>query len=342
MNTILRVMVVFALLLMCGVALADVATPQVPETQGFSVQTRMDLIGTATHQDNIVWRLSSEVLGSNSEFGNNEAILNEEGTGNWNLVDEEWVWSPGEGMFDSAPFPDLPPGYEYFNKTAEPPLNPAGEVQMAVAYSENTIADQGLIAYTKSIDIETGYLPINQQNLKATRMFRFQGSETGRAVSTEDTTLDTVGNSIILQGFEPYICPFAHSLGNCIPPFCNIIESGSSIDMTRTSLASDLGVRSVGSEAYGEDETWPPIPVVDGPPVTMDYSIRITGVTPDSPALGSATAYIQAHLQEGGSTCPGCGNKFQDIVYNEITTASGEISLFDKVLSYESGIRRNG
>jgi hypothetical protein len=339
LRVIYLTVITICLLCLCGSATADVLTPNVPETQGFSVQTQMDLTGTASHTESVTWRMSSEVLNANEDMGLNQAEPVGEG-GDWNLVDEEWVYSPGTGEYIATPYPDLAPGTFFSYSTPEPPLNPAGEVQMSDAYTENTIADQGLITYTKSMYIETGYQPENLQNIKATRIFTFQGGDLGRAVSKEETTLDTAGTATILQGFVPYICPFGQSLGNCFPPFCNIIRSGSSIDMTRTSLSSVLEARTVGQIAYGPDEKWPPLPRVDTAPVELNYRLSVTGTDPDSPALGSVTAYILAHTQEGGSGCPASTGKAQDVFYSEETTADGAITLFEKIMHYESGLKR--
>ena len=339
LRVVFLILVTLFLLGIWGTATADVLTPGTPETQGFSVQTQMDLTGTASHTESVTWRMSSEVLDANEEMGLNQAEFVGAG-GDWNLVDEEWVYSPGTGQFVSTPYPDLPPGTFFAFSTPEPPLNPAGEVQMSDAYSENTIADQGAITYTKSMGIETGYQPADLQNIEATRILTFQGSELGRAISEEEITLDTVGTATILRGFDPYDCPFAGSLGNCYPPFCNIVRSGRTIDMTRTSLSSSLGARTVGEYAYGPDEKWPPLPQVDTAPVGLDYRVRVTGINPDLPALGSATAYIRAHMQDGGQGCPVRTGKAQDILYSEETTADGTITLFDKVMQYKSGLTR--
>jgi hypothetical protein len=335
-----HLIVVFVFLIgFFSLASADVLTPNTPETQGFSVQTQMDLIGTATHTDTLSWRMSSEVLDANEMMGLNQAKFVETG-GDWNLVAEVWVYTPGTGQYISFPYPDLPPGTLISSSTPEPPLNSAGEVQMSDAYTENTIADQGLITYVKSMGIETGYQPLALQNIEATRIFTFLGSSTGRAVSNEETTLDTAGTATILRGFDPYVCPFAGTLGNCFPPFCNVVQSGSSIDITRASLSSSLGARTVGEYAYGPEEKWPPLPRVDTAPVALDYGVKITGLDQDLPAEGSVSAFISVHVQDGGQGCPGRSGKAQDLIYNEETTATGSITLFDKRMQYESGLKR--
>jgi hypothetical protein len=327
---------------LCSTVSADVLAPNVPETQGFSVQTQMDLVGTATHNDEIAWRMSSEILDANEMMGNN-LQLDASGHGMWDYNSTSETYVPnltGQGQYNSTPDPSLPPGAFFDLITSEPPLNSAGEVQMSDAYTENTIADQGLITYVKSMGIETGYQPENLQNIEATRILTFQGTSMGRAVSDEMTTLDTAGTATSLLGFDPYDCPFAQAIGNCSPPFCNIVQSGSSLDITTGSLATDLGARTVGVYAYGPDEKWPPLPRVDTAPVALDYSVRLTGIDPADPAEGSIAAFIKVHIQDGGHGCPVRAGKAQDLVYSEETTATGSITLFDKLMQYESGLKR--
>jgi hypothetical protein len=96
-------------------------------------------------------------------------------------------------------------------------------------------------------------------------------------------------------------------------------------------------------------------------PTDSDYGIRVTGFG-DIPAQGSASAFINVHAQEGGGinyllTFPflpadpedqneyyadlySGGGKAGDLVYQEQSSAEGEIMLFNKVMSYQSGIRR--
>jgi hypothetical protein len=79
---------------------------------------------------------------------------------------------------------------------------------------------------------------------------------------------------------------------------------------------------------------------VDTAPVELNYRLSVTGTDPASPALGSVTAYTQAHKQEGGSGCPVRTGKAQDVLYSEETTADGAITLFEKIMHYESGLKR--
>ena len=72
----------------------------------------------------------------------------------------------------------------------------------------------------------------------------------------------------------------------------------------------------------------------------MNYNIRLTGFG-DIPATGSANAYMNVHIQEGGAAplfVDGHQQKAEDLVYSEYSTATGDITLFDKVMNYNSKI----
>ena len=118
---------------------ASVPPENTPEIQNLVTTTGVNAVGTVTQNDNLAWRLSSEELDANLNYGVNQAIF-DPGSGYWNPIPDPdnpdvyigWDYDPtGTGLFNSAPYPDQPPGYEYWTTTAEPPLNPLGEVQMA-------------------------------------------------------------------------------------------------------------------------------------------------------------------------------------------------------------------
>ena len=308
LKPIIFVATALTLLILCPVALADIPPTATPETQGFLTATSMSVFGTATETDSVVWQ------GSN---------LNLDGT----------LSNAGNILVDTtgraALVPHLPVFDDILNDTP-------GEVMYTVAYSENTIADQGFVSYAKSSSLDTANQVVNTKNLETTKLLEFVGSETGRAVSSEDMVLDTAGSMDITD--EIFTCPFAGESTGITPEFCNILEMGSDVDMTIMSLATTMSERNVASTA--------------DVPVAADYAIKVTGFG-DVPALGSASASINAHLQEGAARYFGTYEfedfgdadvylfgKSSDVQYSETTTASGEITAFSKVLSYQSGIRR--
>jgi hypothetical protein len=209
------------------------------------------------------------------------------------------------------------------------------------SYSENTIADQGLITYTKGITTDTaGMAAENQYNVVTDKIVEFVWSDTGRMVSDESTLLDGVGTTYFDDAIM--LCPFASGLHTLNPPFCNIVEEGSSVDLTIGSLTTGSSERHImpfaGSILDGRD-----LPVSDAG-VELNYNIKLTGFG-DIPATGSAGAYMNAHIQEAryaidDSNAPIM--KAEDLVYTETSTAAGDITLFQKMMNYKSQITAPG
>ena len=115
--------------------------------------------------------------------------------------------------------------------------NVFGEVQYAVAYSENTVADQGLVSYTKNSALETANQVVDTRNIQTSKIVEFVGFDTGRAVSSEDMVVDGAGAFGLAE--SQFICPFASDQIDLTPPYCNIVEMGSDVDMTLMSMATD-------------------------------------------------------------------------------------------------------
>ncbi len=201
-----------------------------------------------------------------------------------------------------------------------PPLG-IGNITATMSYTEHTLADQGYVEYTKAQSLDTAGAVAGTYNFDTRKLADFIGLETGRMISDENLLLD-----IADYGYHDtsnlYLCPFASAATPSSPGYCNIIETGSSVDMIIASLSTSADERHVVETG--------------DPAVAVDYRIRMTGFG-DVPATGSATAYLNSHLQEARVDE---GGKVEDLVYSEISTATGDISLFDKTISYQSGLRR--
>jgi hypothetical protein len=214
------------------------------------------------------------------------------------------------------------------------------------SYTENTIADQGLITYAKGITTDTGGMATeNQYNVVTDKVVEFAGSDTGRMVSDESTLLDGAGTTFYDN--EIMLCPFASGVLRFNPPFCNIVEEGSSVDLTIGSLTTGSSERHImpfGGTILEEGQNigWD-YPISDAG-VELNYNIKLTGFG-DIPAAGSAEAFMNAHIQEAR---PGMPNPFasivkaEDLVYSESTTATGEITIFQKEMNYKSQITAPG
>jgi hypothetical protein len=285
--------------------MADTGCPQVPEMQGFVTSTAMSAIGTVTETDNIV-----------------------------NII-ANYAGPAGEGYPDATHLPY--------------PLFYGQNTEYISTYTENTIADQGLVTYTKAMVSDTaGMATTNVFNVQTDKVVEFIGTDTGRMTSDETTVLDGAGTWFL--GEDILICPFA-SIGISISPaFCNIVQEGSSVDLTRGSLATGTEQRyimkSAGFYTVKDDIYDYELPVSD-PGVESNYRIALTGIG-DAPALGSAEAFIDVHVQEGRMTELSESEesffnpKAEDLVYSETTSASGDITQFQKVMGYNSRITAPG
>jgi len=210
-------------------------------------------------------------------------------------------------------------------ETIPPRLPLFQTIYYTTSYSEDTIADQGLVTYAKTAALDTAEQAVGQDNFRTAKIVEFVGLDTGRMTSSENEVLD--GAASPYNAENAYICPFTAPEFSYIPAFCNIEEMGSDMDLTMGSLATGTGEHILGLSA--------------DPGVSMDYSVRLTGFG-DVPAMGSADAYINVHIQEarnGLFFVEGTGPaKAEDVTYQEITTASGDITLFQKVMGYDSKV----
>ena len=243
---------------------------------------------------------------------------------------------------------------------ADPPLYYYDTALYTSSYTENTIADQGLVTYAKTLNTDTaGMAAENQFNVKAEKIVEFIGSDTGRMISDESNLVDGVGT--IFSTGSIMLCPFAAGSKHFNPPFCNIVEEGSSVDLTIGSLSTATEERHImqsqtNSILMGYDLSDYYLPSYDlpvsTPGVEVNYNIKLTGFG-DIPATGTANAYMNVHVQEASTGTqflnpfgPQLGNgnglasysKAEDLVYSESSTATGDIVLFDKVMNYDSKI----
>ncbi len=126
----------------------------------------------------------------------------------------------------------------------DPPLYYLDTAVYTSSYTENTIADQGLVTYAKTITTDTaGMAAENQFNVKTDKIVEFIGSDTGRMISDESTLLDGVGTIFTTDSIM--LCPFALGSKHFNPPFCNIVEEGSSVDLTIGSLSTATEERHI-------------------------------------------------------------------------------------------------
>lgn len=222
----------------------------------------------------------------------------------------------------------------------DPPLYYYDTAAYTSSYTENTIADQGLVTYAKTLNTDTaGMATENQFNVRAEKIVEFIGSDAGRMISDESNLVDGAGT--IFPTRLIMLCPFAGGSEYSNPPFCNIVEEGSSVDLTIGSLSTATEERHIMQSVNGSSSTPGWDYPVSTPGVEVDYNVKLTGFG-DIPATGTATAFMNVHIQEGGNG-PLMETEYElykaeDLVYSESSTATGDITIFDKVMNHHSKI----
>jgi hypothetical protein len=106
------------------------------------------------------------------------------------------------------------------------------------------------------------------------------------------------------------------------PAFCNTIEAGSSFTMEVVNSRTETNSRFVTESLKN--------------PLTLNHNIRIDKLS-DTPSTGTVTAFMNGIIREGAGTAT---DPFKSVEFRERTSTSGRISLFDKVMGWESGINR--
>jgi hypothetical protein len=206
-------------------------------------------------------------------------------------------------------------------KLNAPPLE-TGEVQYTTAYDANTVAQAGTTTFVKTMAIDTRNKVIGTSNVKADTAVTFIATaDGGNIVGSENLMLDGAGN--VTTASDRMLCPFSSQPIDQIPAYCNIIQVGSKYDLTVGSVTTAANERFVGTDATA--------------PVVVNYAINVKPYGTSAgqiPAIGSAMAYVKAHIQEARVNGT---DKAEDLTYSETSSVTGTISSFQKVIAYQSG-----
>jgi len=202
------------------------------------------------------------------------------------------------------------------------PMLGTGQVQYTTAYDADIVAQAGTTTLVKTMAVDTRNKVIGQSNVNANTDLTFVATaDGGDVVGSENLMIDGAGNSTTAA--DRMLCPFASAGSDVIPAYCNIIQAGSKYDLTVGSVTTSANDRFVGSDATA--------------PVVLNYAINVKpyGTTSGQiPAIGSAMAYVKAHIQEAGNSNV---SKNEDLSYSETSSVQGTISAFNKVIAYQSG-----
>jgi hypothetical protein len=299
----------FIIISCAGIVYADPSVTQAPEIQGLSTMTSVNAVGLMTETDALSWQLSN--LGINSSLA--APGYPPYDAGNHSVL----VWN------DISPYTSG---------------NSPGQVMYTTVYDANIVAQAGQISFVKTMDVNTGNKVISQSNVNAQTGLTFVATDDGgNVVGTENLMLDGAGMYDLTA--TKMLCPFAAQSSLFIPPYCNIVQTGSKYDLTVGSVTTDANNRFVGSDATA--------------PVVQNYDINVKpyGTSQGQiPAMGSSMAYMKVHTQEGKlipkyqfiwenhEASVYSLVKSEDITYSDSSSALGVISAFTKSLSYNSGM----
>jgi hypothetical protein len=200
-----------------------------------------------------------------------------------------------------------------------PPLT-GGAIYQAV-YTEDTMSNGvGQIWYDKDLTVDTGEKLNGQSNIEAVKEIAFIGNDGAQIYSDEYIMIS--GTAFPTSAKDAAICVFGSSSSGSIPAFCNRVEAGSTIDMSIVNTRTTTNGRFI-------------VPSADTP-VELTHNIRVDTLN-GMPSQGKVSAFMQGSIQEGRNSTV---SPFEEIEFKDTTTVDGEITLFDKVMSYRSGVKR--
>ncbi len=284
--------------LICGFAVADPGINQTPETQGITTATTLDLVGNFASTTDIQWRITIDDAGLSG-------------------------------------IPPLSGESTYYTST----------------YTEDSYSNGlGLIAYDKNMDVETSEQLSGQYNIDADKQIEFVGVDGARVYSDEYIMVDGVSNGSWAQ--DEMLCIFAGGRvsefwsgdeGNSVlvthprtfPANCNFAESGSTIDMSVANVRTNSMDRFI-------------MPSADTP-VELEHDLAVTELIEGIPSSGTGSAFMNVLIMEARGvqwiveivdmeqeSITGASPLVERIEFGEVTTVSGDITVFDKQMNYNS------
>jgi len=216
-----------------------------------------------------------------------------------------------------------------------PPLDVIFATAYQSTYSEDTSSNgNGLIYYDKELDVETSDQLSGQFNIEATKEIAFVGIDGARITSADNIFVDGAATRYLTD--QVILCPFATYDTTIIPSYCNSAEAGSLIDM------SVANVRTTSTDRFV-------VPSGDSP-VELNHDILVTEFATDMPSQGIASTDMDVLILEGSGYFKTFDMEriillypdvaMERIEFSEATDVNGDISNFEKLMHYESSIRR--
>ena len=202
-------------------------------------------------------------------------------------------------------------------------LTQSGDIAYQLTYTEDTVSNGlGQANYVKTLDAETMEVDSGLWNLEADKTLQFVGSNGARVISEDYNLIDGAGWGYA-EGAAPTLCPFFPETGVELGMFCNVAQMGSTIDMNWVNVHTETSDRFI-------------IPDSDTM-VEKNYDITVTEVLPGTASYGSASAFMDLLVRESRDMG---GELHEEIRFFEESSANGDITLFEKLMHYESGATR--
>ena len=197
------------------------------------------------------------------------------------------------------------------------------QTQYSTAYDASTVAMAGKTTIVKVLTVDTGNKLVTQSNIKADTAVTFMATGDGGNIrGTENIMID--GTSRRTAASDRITCPWESGNSTVFPAYCNIVQAGSTYDLTIGSVVTTASDRFVDTDAKA--------------PVVLNYNINVKPYKVQSqrtsPAMGSASAYLKAHIQEARST-----HQDEDLTYSEASSTGGQINSLSIAYQFQSGKR---
>jgi hypothetical protein len=199
-----------------------------------------------------------------------------------------------------------------------PPLT--GGTYYSSVYTEDTQnSGVGYISYDKDLDVSTANKLSGQYNIQAVKQITYLGVDASSIITNDYMNVQSAGNNYGTIGAAA-ICPFGGS--NQAPSFCNLVETGSNMNLAVANLNTQMGDRFIMKSA--------------DPGVAIYNNVGVSAYAADLPSQGSVSAFIKGTVKEGGRNNSTAPSLFETVSFSDSTGVSGDISTFAKSMSYTS------
>ena len=174
--------------------------------------------------------------------------------------------------------------------TEIPPLADACDtsrdgVMYQSVYTEDTQnSGVGYITVDKDLDVSTGAKILGEDNVKAVKQYTYIGADASSLITNDYMMIDGAGEDYGSIG-EQATCPFGSQTTKA-PTFCNVVETGSNMNLKIANLNTQMAERFIMKSA--------------DPGVAISNAVGVSSYAADVPSSGSVTAWIRGSIKEGG------------------------------------------